>query len=81
MKYYITLAHPSRDHTTSQDSTWLCLRKAGFTNLRWNMSTGKKNGDSMHRWFCEGDTESLVVLRLSADVEKVEEIIGSVYEL
>ena len=75
MKYQITLADSYRDHWISQLHTGTALRNAGFTNLKWNMGSGRKNGDSLHRWVCYGNTESLMMLKLSADVEKIEEIL------
>lgn len=74
MIYQITLAHSDRDHWVSQANTGSSLRKAGFTNLKWNMGSGRKNGESLHRWKCHGNSESVMILRLSADVEKIEEI-------
>lgn len=74
MRYNITLADPNKDHWISQSSTGQALRRAGFTNLKWLMGSSRKNGDSLHRWFCDGSIDSLLVLKLSADVEKVEEI-------
>lgn len=73
MKYNITLADPNGDHWISQGRTGIALRKAGFTKLKWNMGSFK-TGKSLHRWFCEGDTETLMILKLAADVEKIEEI-------
>jgi hypothetical protein len=74
MKYQITLASPVWDHFGSQCETHASLCRAGFTNLKWNMGTGRPNGDSLHRWLCEGDSGSVMILRLSADVEKIEEL-------
>ena len=75
MRYRITLANPINDHRTSQSKTGVELRKAGFTNIKWNMaSTIGRDGGSLHRWDADGDDESLLVLKLSADVKKVEEV-------
>ena len=74
MKYQITLACSDREHWISQRYTANALYKAGFTNLKWNMGSGRTNGHSLHRWTCEGDSESVIMLKLSADVEKIEEI-------
>lgn len=73
MKYNITLADVNQDHWISQARTGSALRKAGFTKVKWNMGSNRWNGQSLHRWYCEGDSESLLVLKLSADVEKIEE--------
>ena len=74
MKYNITLADPNNDHWISQSRSGVTLRKAGFTNLKWNMGSRRKSGESLHRWYCEGDNDSLLILKLATDVEKIEEI-------
>jgi hypothetical protein len=74
MKYNITLADSNDDHWTSQARTGAALRKAGFAKVKWNMGSFRENGKSLHRWYCEGDNDSLLILKLSADVEKIEEI-------
>jgi hypothetical protein len=71
VKYEITLGHPIRDHVVSQYDTGLSLRRAGFINVRWYMGSGRKNGDYLHTWSCEGDSESIMILKLSADVERI----------
>ena len=76
MRYRITLADPNRDHWISQARTGAELSRAGFTKIKWNMGTGRKcDGASLHRWDADGDEELLVLLKLSTDVEKVEEVL------
>ena len=75
MKYNITLADPNNDHWISQSRTGASLRRAGFTKLIWTTGSFRRNGPSLHRWACEGDTESLMILKLAADVEKIEEVL------
>ena len=74
MKYNITLADTEKDHFYSQSNNRRILAKSGFTNVKWKMGTRRKNGDTLHQWVCNGDSDSLLVLKLSADVEKIEEI-------
>lgn len=74
MRYLITIGYPDHDHTTSQNSTGNSLHRAGFTNVRWNMSTGDKHSN-LHRWHAEGDEQMITILKLSADVRKIEEIL------
>lgn len=74
MKYFITLSHHDPDFALSQYATGSILYKIGFTNIRWNMGASRKNGDLLHKWFAEGDAEMIMILKLSADVEKIEEL-------
>lgn len=74
MIYEITLSDPDRDHWILQAETGSALRKAGFTKLKWQMGSMKPAGNSLHTWRCYGDSESVMMLKLSADVEKIEEI-------
>ncbi len=74
MKYHITLGSKHKGHFESQSETGCILRKLGFIDVKWYMGTGRKNGDSLHTWQVVGDEELILVLKLSADIEKIVEV-------
>jgi hypothetical protein len=69
MLFKITLAHDDGDYMDSQYKTRAQLQQAGFTNLRWLSASWRPRGYSLHTWVCNGNSDNLLILKLSADVE------------
>jgi hypothetical protein len=73
--YNIVLASKEDNHFHSQSDTSVQLSKAGIIDRKWNMSTRRHNGDVLHGWIIRCSDDSLLWLKLSADVVKIVEIV------